>query len=108
MKVYSNERPEVYSASGNELRIRWDIQKVTKPDMEGNDQTTWEANEALCSVFCNRSQIIEAIIGSVYDTGAEIALINNQADKPEAYAEYQAFRALAKQLADGWLNKDKP
>jgi hypothetical protein len=103
MKAYSNNKPSVYDASGNELRIRWGIQEIV-----ADEQTTWEANEALCSVFCNRSQIIEAIIGSVYDTGAEIALINNQADKPEAYAEYQAFRALAKQLADGWLNKDKP
>ena len=106
MKVYSNEQPEAYSASGNELRIRWDIQQVTKPDMEGNDQIIWEANEALCSVFDNRSSLIEKIIGSVMDTGAELAAINNKDDSPEDYADYQSLRALAKQLADGWINKD--
>jgi hypothetical protein len=103
MKVYSNEQPEVYSASGNELRIRWDIQEVTKPDIEGNDQTTWEANEALCSVFDQRNTLIENIIASIHTQGAEFALINNKDTKPDSYAEYQAFRNLAKQLADNWL-----
>lgn len=100
MKAFFSQKPSVYDASGNELRIRWDIQEVITDEL-----TQWSANEALCSVFCNRSQMIEAIIGSVYDTGAEIALINNQTDKPEQYAEYQAFRALAKSLADNWLVK---
>jgi len=106
MKVYSNEQPEAYSASGNELRIRWDIQEVTKPDMEGNDQTSWEANEALCSVFDDRASLIEKIIGSVMDIGAEIAVINNRDTDPQEYADYQAFRTQAKALADGWLNKE--
>lgn len=104
MKVYSNEQPEVYSASGNELRIRWDIQEIIKPDMDGNDQTTWEANEALCSVFDNRSSLIEKIIGSVHTIGAEVALINNKDVDPSAYDAYQEFRELAKTLADNWLS----
>ncbi len=103
MKVYSNEQPDAYSASGNELRIRWDIQQVTKLDMEGNDQTTWEANEALCFVFDDRSSLIEKIIGSVHTQGAEIALINNKDIDPVAYDAYQAFRDLAKNLADDWF-----
>jgi predicted Mrr-cat superfamily restriction endonuclease len=107
MKVYSNEQPEAYSASGNELRIRWDIQEVTKPDMEGNDQTSWEANEALCSVFDDRASLIEKIIGSVHTPGAEIALINNKDIDPSAYSAYQAFRDLAKTLADNWLDHVK-
>ncbi len=104
MKVYSNEKPEAYSASGNELRIRWDIQQVTKPDMEGNDQTTWVANEALCTRFDSRSDIIEKVIGSVFTSGAEIALINNKEKDPQAYSEYQEFRNQAKLLADGWVS----
>jgi predicted Mrr-cat superfamily restriction endonuclease len=103
MKVYSNEQPDAYSASGHELRIRWDIQQVTKTDMEGNDQTTWEANEALCAVFDDRSSLIEKIIGSVHTPGAEIALINNKDTDPSAYSAYQAFRDLAKNLADDWF-----
>lgn len=100
MKTYSNDKPLVYAVSGQELRIHWGMVKIEK-----ENQTIWEANEALCSVFDNRSQIIEAIIGSVYDTGAEIALINNQVGKPQAYTDYQAFRVLAKELADNWLTR---
>lgn len=103
MKVYSTQQPDVYSVSGNELRIRWNIQQVPAPSMDEGNATQWEANEALCSSFDNRSQIIEKIIGSVHDTGAEIALINNQSTRAADYAEYQAFRADAKALADGWL-----
>ena len=55
----------------------------------------------------NRSQIIEAIIGSVFTTGAEIAVINNQTSDPATYVAYQEFRVQAKQLADGWLNDER-
>ena len=102
MKVYSTDKPETYAVSGSELRIHWDMQEII------NDETAqWEANEALCNIYDTRAQIIEKIIGSVMDTGAEIAKINNRDTDPEAYAEYQAFRALAKQLADGWINRSQ-
>ena len=100
MKTYSNDKPLVYAVSGQELRIHWGMVEIEK-----EDQTIWEANEALCSVFDSRSQIIEKIIGSVHDTGAEIALINNKDARAVDYAEYQAFRVQAKELADGWVNK---
>lgn len=105
MKVYSQEQPEVYAVSGNELRIRWGITQVTKQDMGGDEQTIWEANEALCSKFDGRCVLIEKIIGSVHTPGAELALINNKDSDPQAYADYQAFRAQAKTLVDGWLSK---
>ena len=101
MKVYSSDKPETYAASGSELRIHWDMQEITV-----GESTQWEANEALCNIYDTRGQIIEKIIGSVMDTGAEIAAINNRDTDPEEYAEYQAFRTLAKQLADGWVNRE--
>lgn len=105
MKVYSIEQPEVYAVSGQELRIHWNIKEVVAPGMD-EPQTQWEADEALCFVYDTRAQIIEKIIGSAMDTGAEIAKINNKETNPEEYAAYQAFRAEAKALADGWLNKE--
>jgi hypothetical protein len=104
MKVYSGEKPEVYAVSGNELRIHWGIQQVSKKDMDGNLETFWEANEALCNRFDSRDAIIEKIIGSVHTPGGEIALINNQEKDPQAYSDYQAFRDQAKSLADGWAS----
>lgn len=103
MKVWSGEKPEVYAVSGNELRIHWDIQEVTKEGMEGTE-TFWEANEALCNRFDSRETIIEKIIGSVLSSGAEIALINNKEIDPQAYSDYQLFRNQAKSLADGWVS----
>lgn len=100
MKTYSNDKPLVYAVSGQELRIHWGMVEIEK-----EDQTIWEANEALCSVFDSRSQIIEKIIGSVHTAGAEVALINNKDINPEAYATYQAFREQAKLLASEWVNR---
>ena len=102
-KVYSQTEPLTYEVSGDDLRIHWDSKQVTKTDIDGTTITQWEANEALCSVFDNRHLLIEKIIASVYTSAAEIATINNQTTKPQEYADYQAFRALAKSLADGWL-----
>lgn len=105
MKYYSQIKPQNYVVSGDELRIYWDIKEVPVTSMNDQPMMQWEANEAVCSVYDNRSQLIEKIIGSVMDTGAEIAAINNRDTDPEEYANYQAFRALAKQLADGWVNR---
>jgi hypothetical protein len=103
MKVYSGEQLPRFQVSGQELRVHWDAQEVPAPSMDDTPRTQWEQNEALCAVADTRSQLIEKIIGSVHDTGSEIALINNADAKPDQYAAYQAFRALAKSLADEWL-----
>jgi hypothetical protein len=106
MKTQAGYEIQPYEVSGKELRIHWNIQEVTKEDMEGETYTVWEANEALCLKTDNRSALIQKIIGSVYSVADEIATINNAESKPEEYAEYQTFRAQAKALADGWLNKE--
>lgn len=106
MKVQSNEQLPAYQVSGQELRIHWDAQEITADGMDG-PVTYWEQSEALCGVADSRGQIISAIIRSVYSIDDELATINNQANKPDEYAAYQAFRAQAKQLADGWINRSK-
>ena len=102
MKVYSSEQLPVYQVSGQELRIHWDAQEVSTSGMEDTPRTQWEQNEALCNVSDSYGQLVAKIIGSVYDYNAEFAAIN---DGGEKYAAYQAFRAQAKQLANGWLNR---
>jgi hypothetical protein len=100
--VYSNDPPSPYLVSGQELRIRWNIAQHTREGLDGEPETYWLAEEAVCPRFAERGAWVEAIIATRYTTGAELAAINNQADKPETYAEYQAFRTLAKQLAAGF------
>lgn len=99
MKTYAGRQFDTYEQSGRELRIHWNI--IDK----GEGQ--FEASEALVDIAASRSQIIEAIISSEYSTGRELATINNRDDDQEAYAEYQAFRTLAKALADGWINREQ-
>ncbi|MDX1408411.1 MAG: hypothetical protein R3330_09765, partial [Saprospiraceae bacterium] len=68
----------------------------------GEIETYWTAEEALCRVSDTRNVLIEKIMASQYTTGAELAAINNGG---EDYEVYQAFRAQAKALADGWLER---
>jgi hypothetical protein len=100
VKTYANEQFATYQVSGEELRIHWN-----EISYEKDGQLLFEADEAVCHIKDNRNLLIEKIISAVYSPSAEIATINNKDTKPEQYAEYQAFRAQAKELADGWLNK---
>ena len=103
MKTQSNEPINTYDVSGQELRIHWNIEEKTKEGMDGESYTYWEADEALCGLHDSRSTLIDKIIACEYSIGRELATINNAEEKPDAYAEYQAFRAQAKALANGWL-----
>jgi hypothetical protein len=98
VKTQAGYKFQTYEVSGQELRIHWDIQEV---------ENGWEAQESVCNRYDNRAALIEKIIGSMYTPAAEIATINNKDSKPEQYKAYQEFRALAKSLADGWINGDK-
>lgn len=107
MKVNASNQLPVYQVIGQKLLIHWDEQIIQKESMTGEVETMYEYNEADAFVYDTRADLIEKIIGSVYNTGAEIATINNKDSKPDEYAAYQAFREQAKALADGWLNKGK-
>jgi len=77
-------------------------------DLDGQEVTQYSALEALCDLYDTREVLIRKIIASVYTLEDEIALINNQHDEPQEYADYQAFRSTAKQLADDWLATQVP
>lgn len=106
--VIASYQLQTYEVSGTDLRIHWNIEQRTSTDeTTGETHTYWFANEALCNTYDNRSLLIEKIIATEYDTGAELATINNQERKPAEYQAYQDFRVLAKELADGWLNREQ-
>jgi sulfur carrier protein ThiS len=98
--VQANTQQETYQPSGATLQIYWDEQMV-----ERDDETVYVYRFCEVPVTANRNQIIEAVIATEYTTGAEFAAINNRDVAPDAYAAYQAFRATAKALADGWINR---
>ena len=103
MKTSFDHQPSVFFVLGQTLYIRWNIQQVAVPRIDGATVTQWVADEAVANVADARSALIEKIIGSQYSVGAEIATINNAQTKPQEYADYQAFRVQTKALADQWL-----
>jgi len=98
----SNDRQVTYQPSGGSLQIYWDEQEKHRETDEGTE-TYYKYRICTVPVTSNRGQIIEAIMATEYTTGAEFAAINNGGEQYEAY---QAFRATAKALADGWLARE--
>jgi hypothetical protein len=103
MKTFSGREFQTYEVSGTDVRVHWDIQETQREDLEGVSTTQWEAEEAVCGVSDSRSELIEKIIAAKYTVQKELATINNKDVDPESYQAYQAFRAEAKALADGWI-----
>lgn len=106
MKVTSVEPLEKfqYDLSGRYVRMHWNEQIIQVPDqMQTGTIPLYQYDEAFIETGASRGAIIEGIIGSQYTTGGEFAVINNKDVDPDAYAEYQAFRQLAKDLADEFI-----
>jgi len=98
MRVNSSTKLPEYQVIGPTLRIHWDYEEV--PETE-DTPAGWSCEEAAVPKTASRHQIIEAIIATRYPTtGAELAAVNNGGQE---YDDYQAFRATAKSIADGWF-----
>jgi len=101
MKVSSKEKLEDYQVIGDKLRIHWNHQEATVENIDGEQSTQWQCEEAVVKKTTSRSEIVEAIIQTEYPTyGAEIAAIRNGGADAEAH---ETLRIKAKELADGWF-----
>jgi hypothetical protein len=98
MQTISTEKLPEIETRGGMTRLNFDAKEVTKEGMNG-PETYWECTTAVIPVGAQRDAVIQAIIGSKFSLADEIALINNQAAKPDEYNDYQAFRVKAKSLA---------
>jgi len=98
MRVNSDAKLPEYQVIGNTLRIHWNYEEVAATE---DTPASWSCDEASVPKNASRGKIIEAIIATKYPTaGSELAAINNGGSE---YEDYQAFRAKAKSLADGWF-----
>jgi len=100
MLVKSDTIPEeVQFLQGGKI-ISFDVKEVEiKDEVRDEVRVGYEYVSVKVPVDATRADIIEAIIGTKYSAGAEIALTNDRESKSEEYAEYQEFRALAKEIA---------
>lgn len=106
MKAYSTEPLQRFENDqfGRLIRIYWNEQMIQFPNqLHDGFITQYSYDTAEIQQGDSRSVIIETIIASQYTTGRELATINNQDVDPDSYAEYQAFRQTAKDLADEYL-----
>lgn len=104
MLVKSDTRPEEVQLLQGKKLINFDIKEVEIID-ENNEEarTGFEYLQAKVEVNATRDEVTEAIIGTKYSVGAEIALTNDRDTKPDEYQAYQDFRAVAKSLAEQWV-----
>lgn len=93
-----------YQVFGKRLRINFDQKIIEVPDGVQGVRQAYQYTTAEASIASDRATLIDCVIRSKYAISGEFAAINNASTDPQEYADYQAFRAQAKQLADGWLN----
>jgi hypothetical protein len=99
--VKSDTKPEEVQFLQGKKLINFDVKEVeVKDEMRDEPRIGFEYNQVAVNVSATRAEIIEAIISVKYSAGAEIALTNDRTEKADEYAEYQAFRAEAKNIAD--------
>lgn len=102
MKSNSDTYPELTAQSNNKTQVRFNIIESVKEDMEGKTRTSYDFDYVEVEGEVSRAKIISAIIGSVYDSNAEFAVINNELAESGTveYQEYQEYRTKAKAIAD--------
>jgi len=86
---------------GRKLKINFDHETRNIEDIEGEVTLSHIYTTAYVDKLADRDTIIEAIMQTKYPTyGAELAAIQNGGVDA---SDHQEMRALAKQLADGWI-----
>ena len=99
--VRSDTRPEQTELLQGKKLINFDIKEVEIKDENSDEvRTGFEYNQVKVAVNATRDEIIEAVIGSKYSVGTEIALTNDKEAKTDEYKAYQELRVFAKALAD--------
>lgn len=107
MKTESKDKLPTHKTFGQKLHIYFneeEIEKQMEIDSE-ETETFYRYDTAVAKTTDDRNTLISKIIHSRYSVDDEIATINNKEESPEEYQAYQEFRAQAKVLVDGWINK---
>ena len=99
-RTHSPVELQTYQVMGRKLRINFNhqVETVTTDDSE---EQVHVYTTACVDKLADRDTIIEAVMQTKYPTyGAELAAIQNGGANA---TDHQEMRALAKQLADGWI-----
>lgn len=101
MKGNSDTYPDRFKRRNGKTHFRYNIESVEKQDMEETRQS-YDYDYIVIEGEITRSKLIDGIISDKYTKDAEIALINNEIASPgtQEYADYQALRTHAKEIAN--------
>lgn len=99
-RTSSQTKMSTYQPSGSFLQIYWDEQAETRETMDGETETVYTYAFANAKTTDSYEELVVKIIRSQYTIDDEFASIN---DGGERHADFLAFRDLAKQLAQGWI-----
>jgi len=98
MKTNTPNKLNTYEIMGRKLRINFN---ETYTEATEEQDASYSYDTACVDKLASRDKIIEAIMQTKYPTfGSELAAIQNGGACAE---KHQAFRKLAKELADGYL-----
>lgn len=101
MLVQSTISPKAIEEKQGKKLVNFNITATEKQnEMSEEVEKGFEYTQVQVSTDASRDEIIEAVMSTRYSVGAEIALTNDRESKTVEYTEYQAFRVLAKELAD--------
>jgi hypothetical protein len=102
MKGNSVERPQVMVKSEGKTQVLYNITEITKEDIEGKTQQSFDYDYVEISGEITRGKIVDGVIMQTHSKDAELALINNELLSPgtKEYQEYQKLRTFAKGIAD--------
>ena len=102
VKHGSDTYPEIIVKSAGKTQVRYDIEETEFEEMDGTKRACYDFSYVAIEGELTRAKIIDAIIADeIGNKDAEIALINNELASPGTaeYAEYQALRTHAKEIA---------
>lgn len=100
-RATSKDKISTYQPSGSFLQIYWDEQVETR-DTDGETETFYSYAYCDAKTTDSYADLVIKIIRSQYTIDDEFAAIN---DGGQRHADFLAFRDLAKQLAQGWLDQ---
>ena len=102
VKHGSDNYPEIIVKSAGKTQVRYDIEETEFEEMDGTKRACYDFSYVAIEGELTRAKIIDAIIADVHTKDAELAMINNEIANPGTaeYAEYQALRQHAKDVAN--------
>lgn len=102
MKATSSVVPSFLVSSEGKMYVNCNVVQTVVPGQDSFPDRTEYVYDTVEVLSTSRNDLISAVMQARYSKDKEISLLNNYivSGTTEAWEEYQAYRAYAKQLVD--------